>query len=49
MVENETGLKINKLGTNNGDEHEENIFKKFCYEYEIKIERISQVRLNKMV
>jgi len=39
MVENETGLKIKKLRTNNGGEYEDNIFKKFCYEHGIRIER----------
>ena len=40
MVENETGLKIKKLRTDNGGEYEDTIFKKFFYENGIRMERI---------
>jgi hypothetical protein len=39
MVENETGLKIKKLRTDNGGEYEDTRFKKFCYGHGIRIER----------
>ncbi|KAL3830794.1 hypothetical protein ACJIZ3_019596 [Penstemon smallii] len=39
MVENETGLQIKKLRTDNGGEYEASIFKKFCYEHGIRMER----------
>jgi len=39
MVENETCLKIKKLISDDGGEYEDNRFKKFCFEHEIKIER----------
>jgi len=39
MVENETYLKIKKLRTDNGGEYEDNKFKKFCYQHEIRMER----------
>ncbi|CAA0826989.1 Unknown protein, partial [Striga hermonthica] len=39
MVENETGLKIKKLRSNNGGEYVTTRFKKFCYEHEIRMER----------
>ena len=39
MVENETGLKIKRLRTNNGGEYEDTKFKKFCYEQGIRMER----------
>ncbi|KAK7340666.1 hypothetical protein VNO77_21375 [Canavalia gladiata] len=39
MVENETGLKIKKLRTDNGGEYEDTKFKKFCYEHGIRMER----------
>ena len=39
MVENETGLKIKKLRSNNGEEYEDSRFKKFCYHSGIKFER----------
>ena len=39
MVENETGLKIKKLRTDNGGEYEDTRFKKFCYEHGIRMER----------
>ncbi|KAK2378762.1 putative mitochondrial protein [Trifolium repens] len=39
MVENETGLKIKKLRTDNGGEYEDTKFKKFCYENGIRMER----------
>ncbi len=37
MVENETGLKIKKLRSDNGGEYEDNEFKKFCYQSGIKL------------
>ena len=40
MVENEIELKIKKLRTKNGREYEDDIFKKFCYEHRIRMERI---------
>jgi len=40
MVENETCLKIKKLRSNNGGEYEDNEFKKFCYQNEIKLIRM---------
>ncbi|WVZ16676.1 hypothetical protein V8G54_009658 [Vigna mungo] len=39
MVENETGLKIKKLRSDNGGEYEDIRFKKFCYEHGIRMER----------
>ncbi len=39
MVENETGLKIKKLRSDNGGEYEDNEFKKFCYQNGIKFIR----------
>ncbi|KAI9195220.1 hypothetical protein LWI28_012848 [Acer negundo] len=39
MVENETGLKIKKLRSDNGGEYEDNEFKKFCYKSGIKLIR----------
>ena len=39
MVENETGLKIKKLRTDNGGEYEDTKLKKLCYENEIRMER----------
>ena len=39
MVENETGLKIKKLRTDNGGEYEDTRLKKLCYENEIRMER----------
>ncbi|BBG97487.1 transposable element gene [Prunus dulcis] len=39
MVENETGLKIKRLRTDNGGEYEDTRFKKFCYEQGIRMER----------
>jgi transposase InsO family protein len=39
MVENETGLKIKKLRSDNGGEYEDNEFKKFCYQSGIKLIR----------
>jgi 5'-3' exoribonuclease 2 len=39
MVENETGLKIKKLRSDNGGEYEDNEFKKFCYQSRIKLIR----------
>lgn len=39
MVENETGLKIKKLITDNGGEYEDIRFKKLCFEYGIRMER----------
>ncbi len=39
MVENETGLKIKKLRSDNGGEYEDNEFKKFCYQNGIKLIR----------
>lgn len=39
MVENEAGLKIKKLTTDNGDEYEDTRFKKFFYEHCIIMER----------
>jgi transposase InsO family protein len=37
MVENETGLKIKKLCSDNGGEYEDNEFKRFCYQSEKKL------------
>jgi len=31
MVENETGLNIKKLRSDNGGKYKDNEFKKFCY------------------
>ncbi|CAA0810671.1 Uncharacterized mitochondrial protein AtMg00710, partial [Striga hermonthica] len=39
MVENETGLKIKKLRSDNGGEYVTTRFKKFCYEHKIRMER----------
>jgi len=39
MVENEIGLRIKKLHSNNGGEYKDIGFKKFCYESMIKLER----------
>lgn len=39
MVECESGLKIKKARNNHGDEYKDTIFKKLCYEYDIRIER----------
>ncbi|WVZ00646.1 hypothetical protein V8G54_026715 [Vigna mungo] len=39
MIENETGLKIKKLRSDNGGEYEDTRFKKFCYEHGIRMER----------
>jgi transposase InsO family protein len=39
MVENEIGLKIKKLRSDNGGEYEDNEFKKFCYQNGIKLIR----------
>ncbi|KAK0605685.1 hypothetical protein LWI29_029597 [Acer saccharum] len=39
MVENETGLKIKKLRSDNGGKYEDNEFKKFCYQSGIKLIR----------
>ena len=39
MVENETGLKIKRLRTDNGGKYEYTKFKKFFYEHEIEMER----------
>ena len=39
MVENETGLRIKKLRSDNGGEYEYDEFKRFCYENGIKPER----------
>ena len=39
MVENETGLKIKKLRTDNGGEYEDTKLKKLCYENGIIMER----------
>ncbi|CAO2827530.1 unnamed protein product [Amaranthus hypochondriacus] len=38
-VENETGLKIKRLRSDNGGEYEDTKFKRFCYEHGIKMER----------
>ena len=40
MVENETSLKIKKLRSENYREYEDNEFKKFCYQSEIKLIRM---------
>ena len=42
MVENETGLKIKKLRSDNGGEYDDTGFKKFCYENGIRLERTVQ-------
>jgi hypothetical protein len=39
MVENETGLKVKKLRSNNGGEYEDGGFKKFYYENGIRLEK----------
>ncbi|WVY93468.1 hypothetical protein V8G54_032556 [Vigna mungo] len=39
MVENETGLKIKKLRSDNGGEYVDTRFKKFCHEHGIRMER----------
>ena len=39
MVENETGLKIKKLITDNGGEYEDTRLKKLCYENGIRMKR----------
>ncbi|ONK72653.1 uncharacterized protein A4U43_C04F21630 [Asparagus officinalis] len=39
MVENKTGLKVKKLGSNNRGEYEDSEFKKFCYDSGIRLER----------
>ncbi|KAK0591188.1 hypothetical protein LWI29_036674 [Acer saccharum] len=39
-VENETGLKIKKLNSDNGGEYEDSEFKRFCYLSGIKLSRI---------
>lgn len=39
MVENETGLQVKKLRSDNGGEYEHADFKKFCYQSGIKLER----------
>ncbi len=39
MVENEIGLKIKKLCSENGGKYEDNEFKKFCYQSGIKLIR----------
>lgn len=36
-----TRLKIKKVWSDNGGEYEDTMFKKFCYEDEIKMERIT--------
>ncbi|CAN1807780.1 Retrovirus-related Pol polyprotein from transposon TNT 1-94 [Linum perenne] len=42
MVENETGLKIKKLRSDNGGEYEDSAFKSFCYNNGIRLERTVQ-------
>jgi hypothetical protein len=39
MVENETGLKIKKLRSDNGGEYEDTRFKRLCFENGIRLER----------
>jgi hypothetical protein len=39
MVENEIGLNIKKLCSDNGGKYEENEFKKFCYQSGTKLIR----------
>jgi hypothetical protein len=39
MVENETGLKIKKLRSDNSGEYEDTGFKRFCFENGIRLER----------
>ncbi|WVY97098.1 hypothetical protein V8G54_029249 [Vigna mungo] len=39
MVENETGLKIKRLRSDNGGEYEDIRFKNFCYEHGIRMKR----------
>lgn len=39
MVENQIGLKIKRLRTNNGGEYLDTRFKKFCFEDESRLER----------
>jgi hypothetical protein len=39
MVENETGLKIKKLRSDNGGEYEDTGFKRLCFENGIRLER----------
>ena len=40
MVENETGLKIKRLRSDNGEEYRDNRFREFCANSEIKMEKI---------
>ena len=42
-VENETGLKIKRLRSDNVGEYKDTKFKKFCYEHGIKMERVVPV------
>ena len=39
MVEDETGLKVKKLRSDNGGEYEDGGFKKFCYKNDIRLEK----------
>ena len=39
MVEDETGLKVKKLRSDNGGEYEDNEFTKLCYQSGIKLAR----------
>ena len=39
MVENETGLKIKRVRSNNGGEYRDNIFREFCANNGIKMEK----------
>ena len=39
-MENKTSMRIKKLQFDNGGEHEDSKFKKFCYENEIKLKKI---------
>lgn len=39
MVENETGIRVKKLQSENGGEYENSEFKKFCYKNGIKLEK----------
>lgn len=40
MVENETSMRIQKLGSENGENYKDCEFKKACYENRIKLEKI---------
>lgn len=49
MIENEIGVKVKKLKTDNGDEYVDTTFKNFCYEHGIRMGEQFRVHLSKMV